>query len=86
MSGMESNSIACSKLIEVKGCSEAKMTKFGKQYVVETAKEPRVVFKDAVGNAREMKFKRNCTITITHEKILYNRDDVEIKPATLTQG
>ncbi|HJU14423.1 MAG TPA: hypothetical protein VJ792_08220 [Candidatus Nitrosotalea sp.] len=59
-------------------------TKQGKQYIVDTSKEPRIIFKDSNGNAREMKFKRNCTVTITHEKILYNRDDVEIKPAVLT--
>lgn len=84
MSAAESNSIACSKLIEVKGCQESATTKQGKQYIIDTSKEPRIIFKDAVGNAREMKFKRNSTITITPEKILYNRDDVEIKPAALT--
>ncbi|MDE1830408.1 MAG: hypothetical protein KGI25_08805 [Thaumarchaeota archaeon] len=84
MSGTESNSVGCSKLIEIKGCAEPKMTKQGKQYVVDTSKEPKIIFKDAIGNAREMKFKRNCTVTITHEKILYNREDVEIKPVTLT--
>ncbi len=83
--GNESNSIACSKLIEIKGCDEPTTTKQGKQYAVDTSKEPRVIFKDAIGNAREMKFKRNCTITLTQEKIFYNRDDVEIKPATITQ-
>ncbi len=86
MSGLESNSIACSMLIEVKGCQDPKLTKLGKQYAVDTTKEPRIIFKDAIGNAREMKFKRNCTVTITHEKILYNRDDVEIKPASLAQN
>ena len=85
MSEMESNSIGCSKLIEVTGCQESKSTKLGKQYVVDAGKGPRIIFKDSVGNAREMKFKRNCTVTITHEKILYNREDVEIKPATPPQ-
>ena len=84
MSGTESNSIACAKLIDLKGCQESVTTKQGKQYIVDTSKEPRIIFKDSNGNAREMKFKRNCTVTITHEKILYNRDDVEIKPAVLT--
>lgn len=84
MSGTESNSIACSKLIDVRGFQEPKATKQGRQYAVDTAKEPRILFKDAIGNAREMKFKRNCTITITQEKIFYNREDVEIKPATIT--
>lgn len=80
----ESNSIACSKLIDIKGCDAPKVTKQGKQYAVDASKEPKVIFKDAVGNAREMKFKRNCTFTITQEKILYNREDVEIKPFALT--
>lgn len=84
MSEVESNSIACSKLIELRGCQESKITKRGKQYVVDTINEPKIVFKDGIGNGREMRFKRNCTVTITPEKILYNRDDVEIKPATLT--
>ena len=84
MSGNESNSIACSKLIELRGCQESMMTKKGKHYIVDTAKDPRVLFKDGIGNGREMRFRRNSTITITSEKILYNREDVEIKPATLT--
>ncbi len=84
MSSTESNSIACSKLIDIRGCEQPKTTKQGKQYTVDTAKDPRILFKDAIGNAREMKFKRNCTFTITQEKIFYNRDDVEIKPATIT--
>lgn len=83
MSGTESNSIACSRLIDLKDCGDPKTTKQGKQYAVDTSKEPRVLFKDGIGNGREMRFKHNCTITITHEKILYNRDDVEIKPATI---
>lgn len=80
----ESNSIACSKLIEVKGCGEPKVTKQGKQYEIDTTKEPKVVFKDSNGNAREMRFKKNSTFTITQEKILYSREDVEIKPFALT--
>ncbi len=83
MSGNESNSIGCSKLIDIKGCEGPKTTKQGRQYVIDTSNEPKVTFKDSIGNAREMKFKRNCTITITQEKILYNREDVEIKPATI---
>ena len=83
MSGTESNSIGCSKLIDVKGCQEPRTTKQGKQYLVDASKDPRILFKDAIGNGREMKFKRNCTITITNEKILYNREDVEIKPAVI---
>lgn len=84
MSMTESNSIGCSKLIDVKDCQEPKTTKQGKQYSIDVIKEPRILFKDTVGNGREMKFKRNCTITITNEKIFYNRDDVEIKPASIT--
>ncbi len=84
MSISESNSIGCSKLINVKDCQESKATKQGKQYSIDVTKEPRILFKDTIGNGREMKFKRNCTITITPEKIFYNRDDVEIKPAVIT--
>jgi len=79
MSVSESNSIACSLLIDMKGCQEIKKTKQGTQYSIDPTKEPSIIFKDSVGNKKEMKFKQNCTITITHEKILYNRDDVIIK-------
>ncbi len=79
MSTSESNSIACSLLIDLKGCQELKKLKQGTQYSVDSIKEPSIVFKDSVGNKKEMKFKRNCTVTITNEKILYNRDDVIIK-------
>ena len=79
MSVSESNSIACSLLIDMKGCKEMKKVKNGTQYTVDFASDPHITFKDAVGNKKEMKFKKNCTITITHEKILYNRDDVVIK-------
>jgi hypothetical protein len=82
MSGTESNSVGCSKLIDVKGCREIKASNKGKHYTVDVSKEPRILFVDAIGNGREMKFKRNSTVTITHEKILYNREDVEIKPAS----
>ena len=84
MSVTESNSVGCSKLIDIKGLDAPKVTKTGKQYTVDTSKEPKIIFKDAIGNGREMKFKRNSTVTITNEKILYNRDDVEIKPFTVT--
>lgn len=76
----ESNSIACSQLIEVKGCQELKKTKQGTQYSVDFNGDPRILFKDSIGNKKEMKFKQNCTVTITGEKIFYNRDDVTIKP------
>ncbi len=79
MSVSESNSIACSLLIEMKGCQETKKTKQGTQYVIDLVKEPSIIFKDSVGNKKEMKFKQNCTVTVTHEKILYNREDVIIK-------
>lgn len=79
MSISESNSIACSLLINLKGCKELQKVKNGTQYVVDFASDPSITFKDSVGNKKEMKFKKNCTITITHEKILYNRDDVVIK-------
>lgn len=83
MSEIESNSIGCAQLIDIKGCQESKKDKQkGTQYVIDINNEPSVLFKDAIGNKREMKFKRNCTITITNEKILYNREDVEIKAAT----
>lgn len=84
MSGTESNSVGCSKLLDVKGCREIKASEKGKHYSVDVSQEPRILFVDAIGNGREMKFKRNSTVTITHEKILYNRDDVEIKPASKT--
>ncbi|MDE1727228.1 MAG: hypothetical protein KGH89_08220 [Thaumarchaeota archaeon] len=84
MSISESNSVGCSKLIDVRGCQESKPTKQGKHYSVDINNDPRVLFKDTIGNGREMKFKRNSTITITSEKIFYNRDDVEIKPASIT--
>ncbi len=84
MSGNESNSIACSKLIDVKGCKESKTTDKGKHYTVDVSQDPRILFVDAIGNGREMKFKRNTTFIITSEKILYNREDVEIKPASKT--
>ncbi|MDE1765707.1 MAG: hypothetical protein KGI27_05435 [Thaumarchaeota archaeon] len=84
MSGAESNSVGCSKLLDVKGCNEFKTTDKGKHYTVDVTQEPRILFVDAIGNGREMKFKRNSTVTITHEKIFYNRDDVEIKPASKT--
>lgn len=79
MSVSESNSIACSLLINLKGCKELQKVKNGTQYTVDFASDPSITFKDSVGNKKEMKFKKNCTITITHEKILYNRDDVVIK-------
>ena len=79
MSISESNSIACSLLINVKGCKELQKVKNGTQYTVDFASDPSITFKDSVGNKKEMKFKKNCTITITNEKILYNRDDVVIK-------
>lgn len=79
MSISESNSIACSLLISLKGCKELQKVKNGTQYMVDFASDPGITFKDSVGNKKEMKFKKNCTITITNEKILYNRDDVVIK-------
>jgi hypothetical protein len=79
MSSSESNSIGCSILFELKGCHEYKKLKTGTQYSVDISNNPSVLFKDSVGNKKEMKFKKNCTITVTHEKILYNRDDVVIK-------
>ncbi len=79
MSTSESNSVACSLLINIQGCQELKKLKQGTQYKIDVVQEPSVIFKDSVGNKKEMKFKQNCTITITHEKILYNRDDVIIK-------
>lgn len=79
---VESNSVGCAELIELKGCQELKKTKQGIQYSVDLNSGPFILFKDAIGNGREMKFKRNSTITITDEKIFYNRDDVEIKPTT----
>ncbi|MDH2907018.1 MAG: hypothetical protein PXX83_02865 [Candidatus Nitrosotalea sp.] len=79
MSTLESNSVACSLLINMQGCQELKKLKQGTQYKIDVIQEPSVIFKDSVGNKKEMKFKQNCTITITHEKILYNRDDVIIK-------
>ena len=79
MSVSESNSIACSLLIDLKGCKELQKVKNGTQYTIDLANDPSITFKDSVGNKKEMKFKKNCTITITHEKILYNRDDVMIK-------
>lgn len=81
MSVSESNSIACSLLIDLKGCHELKKLKQGTQYQVDLTNEPSILFKDSVGNKKEMKFKQNCTVTITPEKILYNRDDVTIKSA-----
>ncbi|MGB9124226.1 MAG: hypothetical protein WA833_07660 [Nitrosotalea sp.] len=79
MSLSESNSIACSLLIDLKGCSESKKLKNGTQYTIDIENDPSITFKDSVGNKKEMKFKKNCTVTITLEKILYNRDDVMIK-------
>jgi hypothetical protein len=79
MSISESNSIGCSLLIDLKNCSELQKLKNGTQYSIDLTKEPGIIFKDSVGNKKEMRFKRNCTIVITHEKILYNRDDVVIK-------
>ena len=79
MSVSESNSIACSLLINLKNCKELKKLKNGTQYYIDLANEPSIIFKDSVGNKKEMKFKRNCTVTVTSEKILYNRDEVSIK-------
>ena len=79
MSISESNSIACSLLINLKGCKELQKVKNGTQYSIDFTSDPSITFKDAVGNKKEMKFKKNCTVTITHEKILYNREDVVIK-------
>lgn len=79
MSSSESNSIACSMLIDLKGCPESKKLKNGTQYLIDVTNDPSIIFKDSVGNKKEMKFKKNCTVTITLEKILYNRDDVSIK-------
>lgn len=79
MSSDESNSIACSLLIDLKGCPKLKNLKNGTQYLIDIANDPSIIFKDSVGNKKEMKFKKNCTVTITLEKILYNRDDVTIK-------
>jgi hypothetical protein len=79
MSSSESNSIGCSLLIDLKGCPELKKLKNGTQYVIDIVNDPSIVFKDSVGNKKEMKFKKNCTITITLEKILYNREDVIMK-------
>lgn len=79
MSVSESNSIACSLLITLKGCKELQKLKNGIKYSVDFASDPSITFKDSVGNKKEMKFKKNCTVTITNEKILYNRDDVTIK-------
>jgi hypothetical protein len=79
MSSSESNSIACSVLVELRGCPELKKLKNGMKYSIDVVNDPIIIFKDSVGNKKEMKFKKNCTVTITHEKILYNRDDVIIK-------
>lgn len=79
MSSSESNSIGCSLLIDLKGCPESKKLRNGTQYLINIVNDPSIIFKDSVGNKKEMKFKKNCTVTITLEKILYNRDDVTIK-------
>ena len=79
MSIFEANSIACSLLINLKGCQELKKLKQGTQYQINLTNEPSIIFKDSVGNKKEMKVRQNCTVTITPEKILYNRDDVTIK-------
>ncbi|MGI0006684.1 MAG: hypothetical protein ACREAR_01660 [Nitrosotalea sp.] len=79
MSTSESNSVAFSLIINMQGCLELKKLKLGTQYKIDLSNEPSITFKDSVGNKKEMKFKQNCTITITHEKILYNRDDVIMK-------
>ncbi len=79
MSSSESNSVGCSLLIDLKGCPESKKLKNGTQYVVDITNDPYILFKDSVGNKKEMKFKKNCTVTITLEKILYNREDVTMK-------
>jgi hypothetical protein len=79
MSSSESNSIGCSLLIDLKGCPQSTKLKNGTQYAIDLVNDPGIIFKDSVGNKKEMKFKKNCTITITLEKILYNRDDVTIK-------
>jgi len=81
MSISESNSIGCSQLIDLKGCKELTKTNKKIQYSIDFASDPKILFTDAIGNKKEMKFKRNCTVTITSEKIFYNRDDVIIKPA-----
>lgn len=75
----ESNSIGCSLLISIQGCKEVKKFKNATQYSVDLGDEPCIIFKDSVGNKKEMKFKRNCTVSLTSEKILYNRDDVTLK-------
>ena len=81
MSEQESNSMACSQLIELQGCKEIQITKKGKQYLIDMSSSPRIVFKDGSSTKRQMLFKQNCTVTITPERIFYNRDNVEIKPA-----
>ena len=79
MSVSESNSIACSLLINLKGCKELQKIKNGTRYTVDFTSDPSITFKDSVGNKKEMKFNKNCTVTITNDKILYNREDVVIK-------
>ena len=81
MSIQESNSVACSELIELQGCKEIQTTKKGKQYSIDIASSPKILFKDGASTKRQMLFKQNCTVTITTERIFYNRDNVEIKPA-----
>ena len=81
MSTSESNSIGCSQLIDLKGCKELNKTNKKIQYSIDFTNDPKILFTDAIGNKKEMRFKRSCTVTITSEKIFYNRDDVIIKPA-----
>lgn len=81
MSEQESNSVACSQLIELQGLKEIQTTKKGRQYLIDVASMPKIIFKDGSSTKRQMLFKQNCTITIAPERIFYNRDYVEIKPA-----
>ncbi len=81
MSEQESNSVACSQLIELQGCKEIQTTKKGRQYLIDMTSSPKIIFRDGSSTKRQMLFKQNCTVTITPERIFYNRDNVEIKPA-----
>ena len=44
MLGTETNSIGCSKLIDMKGCKEPKNSKHGRQYDLDNSKVPKIIY------------------------------------------
>ena len=79
MSDTEVQFVEYTELVDIQGCEELKIDNAGAQYVVNTINQPKVIYNDEDGKRNVMKFKRNCTITVTNRRIFYTPDATEIQ-------